>query len=318
MTIYLRFVAVLLSVVFGFFIALLATHPAKAAVIAPQISYMKLKSGRIDVRVGVYAPTKPVVADLIYVHGFADRFDNHEPLFASYNEAGVRVIAFDLPGHGENHGISNFLGLWSIDEMLYLIQAAEVKTREDAQRPLLLAGWSTGGLIVTRYVQTRLQDLERTVRGVILYAPGVAVQMLPGKFGFVTQDTLTQNENPPHKAAPSPRSPLDMAYIKFSSSLLLQSHLAYNAQLPRIPTLVFSAGDNDKYVKSKKVREWVVRNRNQGVTVFGVSCKQAFHELDNEPYGIGEEVQTVSSFFALYTIGKSAGPLHRGHECISY
>src|SRR5262245_56662953 len=63
--------------------------------------------GRVHLRVGVAAPSGTPRGDFLYLHGFADRFDNHLPLFQTQVARGYRVIAFDYPSHGETcgHGI---------------------------------------------------------------------------------------------------------------------------------------------------------------------------------------------------------------------
>ena len=101
-------------------------------------------------RVGIMAPAHPR-ADILFVHGHADRLDNHGPLFAAWNAAGYRVIAFDLPSHGESNILP--IDVYSFDDFFALVRLVDSATLEDPQRPLLLAAWSFGGLVATRLAQ---------------------------------------------------------------------------------------------------------------------------------------------------------------------
>src|SRR4051812_1989608 len=60
--------------------------------------------GNLHLRIGVMEPSGTPKADVLFLHGFADRFDNHLPLFETWRNAGLRVIAFDYPSHGETCG----------------------------------------------------------------------------------------------------------------------------------------------------------------------------------------------------------------------
>ncbi|HVH42206.1 MAG TPA: hypothetical protein VM925_07670, partial [Labilithrix sp.] len=48
--------------------------------------------GNLKLRVGVMDPDGAPKADVLFLHGFADRFDNHLPLFERWREAGLRVV----------------------------------------------------------------------------------------------------------------------------------------------------------------------------------------------------------------------------------
>ncbi|MCB0097092.1 MAG: hypothetical protein KDE46_15290, partial [Caldilineaceae bacterium] len=56
-----------------------------------------------QMRIGILSPTVPAKADILFIHGHADRLDNHGALFGAWAEAGYRVLAFDLPSHGESN-----------------------------------------------------------------------------------------------------------------------------------------------------------------------------------------------------------------------
>jgi alpha-beta hydrolase superfamily lysophospholipase len=256
--------------------------------------------GLLKVRVGVQKPAGEIKGDVLYLHGFADRLDNHGPLFKAWTDAGLRVISFDLPSHGENSGLKNRIDLFGFEELADLAKDVEADTREDARRPLLLAGWSTGGLLAVRMAQTdAMRGSGRKVSGLVLFAPGVAVYPLVGEKGIVTQRSLTNNPNPPHKGPISPASPL-LTPI-FSSKLLLNAGLARHETLPgKLPSLVMVADDEaDVYADSAKVRQWAIQQRDSHrAGLVGLSFPGAKHELDNEPGQTGSGVREAAAAFA--------------------
>jgi pimeloyl-ACP methyl ester carboxylesterase len=186
--------------------------------------------------------------DVLYLHGFSDRIDNHRPLFESLTKQGLRVIAFDYPSHGETCGPS--LDRYSFTDLAKLAGQVE---RENAMRgPLYLAGWSTGGLLAVRIAQGLDADFSRPIAKMALFAPGVDVRFVTS----VSESTLTRNPNPPHVAAPSPTSPLKRPV--FASALKLNSELAKVHTLPAgLPVLTFVGGeDADVYADTKGVSKW--------------------------------------------------------------
>ncbi len=260
----------------------------------------------MNLNVGEYLPsTQTIVGDIFYLHGFADTFSNHRALFHEWTDAGFRVLAFDYPGHGGTRTLNPKINIndFNFEGLMTLANQVERIKRQDANRPLLLAGWSTGGLLAVRMIQKgNLAKLSRRPQGMILFAPGISVNAVVGRQSFryplgeVTFETLTHNEDTRGLAAPFPRSPGDAPL--FASNLFYHSLASQgNAYPAQIPTLVFVAGDStDKYVPSSKVTRWVKGLPGQAV---GVQCPNARHWLDNElpEYG-GEEVRAAAKVFA--------------------
>lgn len=288
----------------------------------------------LNLRIGIQNPEGPVLGDILYVHGFADRLDNHQPLFRSWTGAGFRVIAFDLPSHGENSGSYNDLNNFSFKDLADLLAKVEQNTKPKSLRPLILSGWSTGGLLIVRMLQKNwTSGLSRPVSGTILFAPGISVRKTPWTFGDghgrVTEATLTHDPNPPHIGPIKINSPFwSHLVFKFSPRLVAESILSQKSSFPtEIPTLVFTGGDTeDVYAKSWIVRSWIVKQNVSRKTspkslIINVSCPNGKHELDNEtlPFG-GGEVRNSAAFFAkAITIGKiemfSSGPDTYGKFC---
>jgi alpha-beta hydrolase superfamily lysophospholipase len=261
-----------------------------------KVRHLEVAKG-LELRVGVLPAKGEARGDILYLPGFADRLDNHGPLFTAWSEKGFRVVSFDYPGHGESRGRKNSINRFGFAALADFASQVEAATREDSHRPLLLAGWSTGGLLAVRILQAG-PTLGRDPKGVLLFAPGVSVYTLVGKNGFVTEPTLTSNPNPPHTGPIRPVSPLLVPV--FAASLLSHSHMAWQSAVPEIPMLVLVGGDReDRYAKTREVKRWALRQRewrDSSVTAF--QCRGAFHELDNEPGATGATVRQIAASFA--------------------
>jgi alpha-beta hydrolase superfamily lysophospholipase len=264
-----------------------------------------IEQGSLSLRVGIAEPTEGVPkADILYFHGFADRIDNHRPLFEQWTNGGYRVIAFDYPSHGETCGSANTINQYNFRDIAKFAQIIEAATRMDHQRPLFLAGWSTGGTIAARMVQSdKFAQLGRKISGMILFSPGIPVRPIVGQAGTVTSETLTRNLQPPHMGEIKPKSPL-LTPI-FASNILLNSNLAYQQSFPvSIPLLIFVGGDEeDRYVNSASLKKWAAKRYDAGGRVLSVSCEGGFHELDNEPDEMGQQVRRVAVDFVTGVLG---------------
>jgi alpha-beta hydrolase superfamily lysophospholipase len=254
------------------------------------VSWMNIHTSTFDglkVRIGTMGEGSK--GDVLYLHGFADRIDNHRPLFESLTKQGLRVIAFDYPSHGETCGPS--LDRYSFTELAKLAGQVE---RENAKRgPLYLAGWSTGGLLAVRIAQGLDADFSRPIAKMALFAPGVDVRFVTS----VSESTLTRNPNPPHVAGPSPTSPLKRPV--FASALKLNSELAKVHTLPAgLPVLTFVGGeDADVYADTKGVSKWARTQASRGAESRLVECAGGMHELDNEKEPMGGDVREATAAF---------------------
>lgn len=267
----------------------------------------------LQLRVGTMDPAGEPKGDILFLHGFADRFDNHLPLFETWRDAGFRVISFDYPSHGETcgSGIDNF----RINGIAALAVFVEVLTRQPSSidRPLLLAGWSTGGLVATRMMEApEIAPMApsvrvRPVKGAFLLAPGVDVKLVVGDFARVTEETLTSDPNPPHRGEITPRSPVNTPL--FAADLILNAHHARRDPFPKnIPTMVVTGGENeDVYVKTAGVKDWVNARQDENARVFGLGCEGARHELDNEARPFRDDVRTSAARFASWVVDGAAG-----------
>jgi alpha-beta hydrolase superfamily lysophospholipase len=236
--------------------------------------------------------------DVLFLHGFADRFDNHLPLFDAFVKSGLRVITFDYPSHGESCGFR--IDTFAFTGLARLAADVLKETRADKNRPLYIAGWSTGGLLAVRIAQGLEKERFDKIAGLALFAPGVDVQTFSPALTGVTNATLTRNPNPPHLGPIRPSNVFEVG--AFAVQLMTNEQLAQhkNETFPAdIPTLVFTGGDNeDQYASSPGVEDWVRQRRaSDGANITGLKCAGGFHELDNEPEPMGGAVRAAAASF---------------------
>ncbi len=253
------------------------------------------QSSHCQIRAFESKPVGKIVADYFYFIGYGDRADNHKPLFDELNAAGIRVLSYDYPSHGLTNcghlNNNNYSNLMDYAELL------ESQTREDANRPVILSGWSTGGLLALRLAQTH-RFSNRIIKSLVLIAPGLSVYVFVGGDGIIRDTTLTSNPNPPHLAPPKPISPL--LTPPFSSTLIANGLIAREEGLPNIPTMMFVAGNKlDSYAKTPELKEFVREELKRGSNLKAFQCKKSMHEMDNEVEAIGGFVRKAIAKFSV-------------------
>lgn len=237
----------------------------------------------VTLHYGIYSPdNNDIKGDVLYFHGYGDRFTGHTKLFNKLNEGGFRVIAFDFPSHGKTlspfFGDLDHQGFKSLSKMGQFVYNTKIKNKKN----LFLAGWSTGGLVAIRTIQKNWNNIAHKVKGLLLYAPGVSVYPCVGNaFCHITNDTLNHNvalDERPIK----PKTPLTRP--AFASKLLLNAHNSWKSNLRDIPTIVFAADtEEDEYVKGDKLIKWIKKQRiDFEQNIKAQYCPGAAHELDNE------------------------------------
>jgi alpha-beta hydrolase superfamily lysophospholipase len=242
--------------------------------------------------------------DVLFLHGFADRFDNHLPLFNAFVAKGLRVITFDYPSHGESCGLR--IDMFGFTGLARLAADIVKEAGGDKTKPLYISGWSTGGLLAVRIAQgLEKEKLERPIAGMALFAPGVDVQLISPAadpiFG-VTNEKLTRNKNPPHVGPIRPKNVLQVGV--FGAELTFNEQVSQSTDFPSdIPTLVFTGGDTeDLFAATKGVEDWVTEKRtNNKAQIQNLKCAGGFHELDNEPEPMGGAVRNAAATYLAGT-----------------
>lgn len=294
------------------------TAQAQQATQAPEFSDSYMMREPFLLHTGVYTPKqfseKEIKADIVFLHGYGDRFINHLPLFKKWNEAGFRVISYDYPNHGRTvgkiWGDLSFVSIAQLGEIAAQLEKNSANLR--IQRPLFLAGWSLGGLVVSRILQTNLKaKFSRPIAGFILYAPAVAPRPCPGgQYCRITNATLTHDTNLQSRDI----SP-DMPWLRpsFAGLLYWQARESWFSFFPKnIPGLMFVAGDQeDTYVFSHELRNWGEVQRAQGASLQTLTCATSKHELDNESEKFaGVEVRLASVQFFTKVLEKKSENFH--------
>lgn len=100
-------------------------------------------------------PSGEPIGDVVLVHGIGEHSGRYAQTGSWLAEAGYRVRAFDLLGHGASSGPRGDIARWT----LFLDQVeGHLRAMRTEGRSLVLFGHSMGGLIATEYViSERLQ-----------------------------------------------------------------------------------------------------------------------------------------------------------------
>jgi alpha-beta hydrolase superfamily lysophospholipase len=272
---------------------------------------------QMRIRVGIQdPPSGQPRADVLYLHGYSDRIDNHRALFERWNRDGFRVIAYELPGHGPHLGDRNDINAWSFEQIAEM--GAAVEGCVPSSRPLFVSGWSTGGLLTIRRLQGDhgFPRFTRPVAGAVAFAPGVALRKIPGDKLRVTLETLTPDPEMqksiqppyPNHMITSWRNllqPVTNRFSGFPGQITEESKCSWKTTLPiEVPTLVLIGGDaSDRYADASRVIEWIrdqearQKKEHGRTTLVGVECQDGYHALDLERPEIGERVRDAAALF---------------------
>lgn len=113
-------------------------------------------------------------AAVLLVHGLGEHAGRYSGWAGRFNEEGITVRAFDLPGHGNSEGRRGVIP--ALEKVYDTIDAifAEISS-ELPQVPLFIYGHSLGGGIVLNYLVKRKPEL----RGAIVTSPWVMLTETP-------------------------------------------------------------------------------------------------------------------------------------------
>jgi len=108
----------------------------------------------------------PVVARLLFVHGWAEYADRYQFPVDYLSPKGYACFGIDVRGHGGSAGKRSYID--SYDQYLDDVKAALDALPDCGEVPTFLVGHSQGGLVCTRLVQ-RGDDLD--IAGLVLSSP---------------------------------------------------------------------------------------------------------------------------------------------------
>lgn len=270
------------------------------------ISYISYKkcgffNKNIKIRAGYLKANKDkeFKGNILYLQGLGDSMLNHDRLLKTMSNKGYRVISFDYMGQGGSQGTMNSSRIISP-----MCQKNEISTlakfiykklkRKDSRKPILI-GWSTGGL-----VSYQLASLGWP-RKIILFAPGLHLSLMPGKYGKITIDTLTsdrydKNNRDPHIDPISPDHILKVP--SFAINMLNHSATIRKKEISKdIEGLVFITDKNDPYVQKKE--NLIGTLSNNAPHFHQVILEDSRHEVDNENSDIRKIVIDEINYFLL-------------------
>jgi alpha-beta hydrolase superfamily lysophospholipase len=227
------------------------------------------------------------------VHGFGDHAGRYRDVARVLAARGLTVAGYDQRGHGGSRGRRGDVG--SFDSFLSDLDGAWAHAQRTLPRPHFLYGHSLGGLIVMRWLQTRLLGPA----AVVLSAPWLALKMavprwkqvagrvllriapgLPIGSGSDRPDFLTRD---PSRIAEYLADPLVHHRIsaRFHASVLAAQASALEAPWPALPTLVIVPGD-DRLIDADATRAWERRHTGISVLVREGGRHETHNDLDRE------------------------------------
>lgn len=136
-----------------------------------EFSWQSKNGQKVFAQAWIPAHTRGAIA---LVHGLGEHSARYAHVAHSFNEQGLAMLAFDLPGHGRSEGVRGHASYENIaDEIDHLL--AETRRRFPNQ-PVFLYGHSLGASLVLYYTLKR----KPTLTGVIATSPPLATAGVSG------------------------------------------------------------------------------------------------------------------------------------------
>lgn len=151
---------------------------------------------------------KNAKATVILVHGGFEHFSRYRWFMGVLVKNGYNIISGDLPGHGVNTKSRG--DITSFEEYLKTVdhwyeEAAALSL------PIILIGHSMGGLIIVRYLQTRVTNIH----SVLLSSPCFGLQEPPEKITYALARMF-------YRVYPKFRVPVPILFEKMTSNREVQ------------------------------------------------------------------------------------------------
>lgn len=132
---------------------------------------LKTQQDMPDLFLRIWEPGKAVRAVMVLVHGLGEHSGRYGTHFAEfYTDAGLAILAPDLPGHGLTKGDRGHI-VQTAQFLDYIDLLVNEAHRRYPEKPLFIYGHSMGGLITLWYAL----DRHPQVAGVIVTSPAIGV-----------------------------------------------------------------------------------------------------------------------------------------------
>lgn len=269
------------------------------------MSDLEIKGLRGNVFVRKWAPAGPPRFTVLLVHGYGEHAGRYEHVAAALTAAGAVVYAPDHHGHGRSDGERAVVD--DIDAMAADVgRVADVAHREHGDLPLAVVGHSLGGMIATRFVQSRHSKVD----ALVLSAPAFGAS--PELLGLRDMDPIPEIPLDPTALSRDPE--VGKAYAAdplvfhgpFHGKTLREMHAAIEritgaGSFGSLPTL-WIHGDGDPlvpYPLTKKVFQ-PLRGTAFEAKVYAGAMHEVFNETNRDEV-LGDVVSFLQRALSLHT-----------------
>ncbi|KAL7942987.1 Alpha/Beta hydrolase protein [Trichoderma barbatum] len=130
------------------------------------------KAGDASLYTKTWTPTGPVVAKVIFVHGFSEHINRYNDFFPKLVEHGIQVFAWDQRGWGRSVTRPAEKGLTGATAQVVADIVAFIQEKLPSDVPVFVMGHSMGGgEVLTLAGDAQHKKLVAQIRGWILEAP---------------------------------------------------------------------------------------------------------------------------------------------------
>ncbi|KAL7930579.1 Alpha/Beta hydrolase protein [Trichoderma chlorosporum] len=132
------------------------------------------KAGDASLYTKTWTPTVPVVAKLVFVHGFSEHINRYNDFFPKLAEHGIQVFAWDQRGWGRSVTRPAEKGLTGPTTQVVADIVGFIQEKLPSDAPVFVMGHSMGGgEVLTLAGDAEHRQLVAQIRGWILEAPFV-------------------------------------------------------------------------------------------------------------------------------------------------
>jgi alpha-beta hydrolase superfamily lysophospholipase len=250
----------------------------------------ELSSGGVRLWWGMSLPGERVRAEVVLTHGLGEHAGRYEHVAACLGEAGIRVIAYDLRGHGRSGGprgdAPNYDALLDdLDRVLTVCPRGE--------GPIFLMGHSLGGQITLKFLLER----RPPVRGAVIASPWLRLAFMPSRWQLMLgrlamwiypafsqrtpADTMRLSRDPAHMAS---LSAPELIHHRISTRLFFAIQKAGRELLEQAPKLelpiLLLHGDADEVTCPTATQDFFGRIKSEDKRL--VLVPDALHETHND------------------------------------